>query len=215
MHTDTLKELLKIYSKLPTGLIVFKNRRIYFINDHLRDVLSLGTIPPDEALAMIGGILEEPATDKSIYTFFEEHDFFTYKNKYIQIISRSEKPYHIFVFALLEPELLDKLSQMDASRRRIEPIADDDITHEYLIDADEHKNLLQHFDSRRNSKARGYVLYRGVPLIADVIAVQPLKGTLAVRAGDKQMVSATTGTPWILSFASGKTILGEAVHANP
>ncbi len=213
MQLETLKELLRIYSHLPTGVIVFKNGALYFINDHLRKVLSLGDLPPVKSLEVIGGILELPLQETKLLDFFLENPYFVYKQKRILITAKKYEHYDIFVFTYIHEAMMEHFG-IASQTHDIEPIDAAAIEAADTVTPEEHRNLLEMLDKRRKASPTGYTLYKGVPLIAENVVVQSFKETLVIRVGDKQMISAREKTAWILRFDTGECIEGVVTHTN-
>jgi hypothetical protein len=212
MLNDSLKELLRIYSHLPAGLIVFKSGQLYFVNSHLRDVLVLGELPVARSLEVLCGTLDLPTSSKALRAFLEEQRFFLHKAKVLQITHRFLEPYDIYLITRIEPALLEHLG---LARREAEelPIEGEPVP-EAAVDTQMHTELLKHFDTLRGSEVTGYALYKGVPLISRNTILQPFKGTLALKAEDKQMIAAKEGVPWILKVDSGVAVQGSVIYCD-
>ncbi len=210
MKSEMLTELLRIYSRLPTGIIVFKEEGIYFINDHLRHVLVLGNLSADECIGYICGILEIPEDESGLLTFFRENSFFTYKEKSVQISARHEAPYDIFVFTLIQSPLLNA-AEVQEDVITLPPEAAVELG---SGGSEEHAELLKFFDTHRKMKVSGLVLLHGVPLMSNNIVVQPFRNTLVVKIENKQMIAALAGATWTLIQDSGHTVQGEVTHTD-
>lgn len=212
MQNDLIKELLRIYNMLPSGMLVFKDERLYYVNRHLRNVLTLGDLPVDKSLAIICGILDIEPSEASLLTYLNERRFFTYKGKIIQISGSREGAYAVFVFARIDDMVLEAL---DVPRA---PKPEARIEEEPLPETRElsrrHLEMLKYFEKHKNLKATGYVLYKGIPLIAENVVVQPFKETLVVRVETKQLIAASEGSAWILKIENGVTVGGSVVYRN-
>ena len=200
-----LKELLKVYSKLPVGMLVFKGEKLFFINANLRDTLMLAKMDFKECLGIICGVLQVEASEKKLYGYLRNNDFFSYKNKYVQIASSYVDGYGVFVFTRINQSLIERAQETKT-------ISFAPILAEYIPatnDTQEHNALLKYFDANRRQRVRAYSLYKGVPLIADNVIKQEYQKTLVIEVEAKQMIGAKKGKKWIFKTSSGKPYQGE------
>jgi hypothetical protein len=212
MPNNSLKELLRIYSHLPAGLIVFKSGQLYFVNNHLRDVLVLGELPVARSLEILCGTLELPVSADALRGFLKERRFFLHKAKYLQVSHRSPEPYDIYLITRIDPALLEHLGTAREEPEGL-PIEGEPVP-EAAADTQMHTELLKYFDTLRGIEVTGYALFKGVPLISRNTVLQPFKGTLALKAEDKQMIAAQEGVPWILKVDSGVTVQGSVIYSD-
>ncbi len=210
MANQILKELLKVYSEIPVGMLVFKDKDLFFINQHLRETLMLGNMNVEESLNIFSKVLGIDPDQKKLCTFLQENNFFSYKEKYIQITSNNIDEYDVFIFTRIDQSLIQTIKEtLDPS---FVPIISQDIN---IPPADEqHKKLLEHFDKNKKQKVRAYSLYKGIPLIADNIIKQSYKNTLVIQIEDKQTIAAEKGNAWLFKISSGTVVEGTIIHVD-
>lgn len=197
MDLNILKELLKLYSQLPCGVMVFKNTDLYFINNHLRNTLTLGNLPMEDSLDTIASMLQISSSGVELFNFFTNKSFFDYKEKHIQIAHKTYGEYEIFVFTKLDSSVLSELfvNFKEANKITMKDIND---SASNLEEEKEDSKILEYFDKNNNVKTIGTVLYKGVPLISENIILKTYKNLLAVKIEDKQMICSKIGAHWII-----------------
>jgi hypothetical protein len=211
MNTDALKELLKIYTQLPSGVLVFKDSELSFINNHLRNIVTLGNLPMNDCLKTLTSMLNIPSSNESLLNFFTNNTFFSYKTKHIQISYNKYKEYEIFVFTRLDASVLEEIFINFKEATKI-IMKDIEVPTYKLEEEKEDTEILEYFEKNRNVKTTGYVLYKGVPLISENIVLQIYKNLLAVKIEDKQMICSKIGALWIIKTNEG--IIFQAVVKN-
>ena len=211
MTNQILKELLQVYSEIPIGMLVFKEGNLFFINKYLRETLMLGDLDTNESLNIICTILEIDADKTQLYNFFQNNEFFSYKDKHIQIASTKVSEYFICIFTKIDKSLIETIKE--TLEIPFAPIVGEN-TKTIINNHKNHKKLLEYFDKKRRQKVRGHTLYKGVPLISDNIILQKHKNTLVIKIEDKQMITAEKGRIWIFTTSSGLAIQGTVVFLN-
>jgi hypothetical protein len=211
MTTQILKELLQVYSEIPIGMLVFKERNLFFINKHLKETLMLDNVDTKESINIICSILKIDTNQTELYNFFQNNEFLSYKDKHIQISSKSVSEYFIFMFIKIDKSLLETIKE--SLEIPFIPIVSEN-TEIITNNQENHKKLLEYFDKKGRQKVRGYTLYKGVPLISDNIIQQEHKNTLVIKIEDKQMIAAEKGKAWIFVTSSGVAIEGTIVFLN-
>jgi len=196
MNNDILKEFLRLYTQLPCGVIIFKDRSPYFINNHLRKILVLGAIEVQKGLEIIASIFGVEATPEALYTFLTTNTFFDYKTKHIQINYTNYEIYSIFVFTKIETAVLEEKQIV---------FEDIELLTQERTEEEADKEILEYFNKHHNVKTIGHVLYKGVPLISDNIVLKSYKNQLAVQIEKKQMISTQNGAKWVIKMSSGLT----------
>ncbi|EQB39468.1 hypothetical protein M947_05600 [Sulfurimonas hongkongensis] len=202
MDANILKEFLKLYNQLPCGIMIFKNDDLYFINNHLREILTLQNLDVENSLDVIASLLHLPPSSEELLAFFSNKSFFSYKEKYIQISHKKYEEYEILVFVKLDTSVLEDIfiNFKEASKITMKEI-EDSISE--LNEENQDSKILEYFDKKRNVKVIGIVLYKGVPLISENIVLRTYRNLLVVKIEDKQIISSTIGTTWIIKTKDG------------
>jgi hypothetical protein len=209
MSKNIIQELLRVYSHLPLGLLLFKNKKLFFINQHLREVIVLGTIDNENAVKIICSTLGIESNEKELYTFLSEKKFFQYKQKYIQISSKKVSEFDIFVFTRIDENLLEHLNK--TPEVDFIPIKINDVLSN-LQSPKEHLKLLEYFDKKRNSSITTHAIYKGLPLISKSRILRAHDNALVIKLEDKQLIAAVKDTPWMLKASLDINIKGTVVH---
>ena len=209
MQNQTIKELFRVYSHLPLGLLVFKEKELFFINQRLRETVMLGSMDNANAIKVICSTLGIESTQDELLSFLSSNEFFHHKEKHIQISSNSVDNFDIFVFTRVSELLLEDLN-VNQEIAFIPISSDDSITNS--SNTKEHAKLLKYFDKKRNSTIITHSIYKGVPLIANSRILRVYKNTLVLKLEDKQMIAAAKNMPWILKISSDINIKGTVVH---
>lgn len=211
MSNEIIKELLYIYSNLPLGVLIFKNKELFFINDSLRETLTLGAVDNKSSMEIICSTLGIESSQKQLYTYLSDKDFFTHKKKVIQINSKNLDDYDIFVFTLICDSIIKKNEESEEIDFSHISLPDINIDPEKIK---EHLKLLNFFDKKRNKKINTHTLYKGMPLIANNKILQAYNNTLALKIEDKQMIVAIVGEQWILKISSKLIVKGEILKVD-
>jgi hypothetical protein len=212
MNSNLLKELLKLYSQLPCGMMVFKDTNLYFLNNHLRNILTLGNLPIEDSLDTIASMLQISPSGIDLFNFFTKKPFFNYKEKHIQISHKKYEEYEIFVFMKLDESVL---SELFINFKEVNKITMKDIKDSQTNAQEEEKEdskILEYFNKHHNVKTTGTVLYNGIPLISENIILKTYKNSLAVKIEDKQMICSKIGVHWIIKTA--KNVVFQAIVKN-
>ena len=106
----------KLFDILPIGVIIFKNEKVVYINQHILDVLSIGYFSKKNSIELILKMLDVK-NEKDLFLFFSSNDYFHTQNKIIQIEYNTHDDYHICTFTKINesleiiPQEIDKHSQ--------------------------------------------------------------------------------------------------------
>jgi len=200
MDTNILKEFLKIYNQLPCGVMIFKNEDLYFINNHLREILTLDKLDVKDSLNIVASMLQVSPSSAQLLDFFSNKSFFTYKKKYIQVCYKVYEEYKIVVLTKLNRTVLEEIF---IDFKETVEITIPDIEEVTPEQDSSNSEILEYFEKHYNVKAMGIVLYKGVPLISENIILRTYGNSLVVKIEDKQMISSTIGTKWIIQTSKG------------
>jgi hypothetical protein len=145
MSNKTLKELLHAYSHIPLGLLIFKEKKLFFINKHLRETIMLGNMDNKHSLEIICATLNLKADQEQLFSFLSNNEFFHRKEKYIQISSNSVDDLDIFVFTRLSEKLLKDIGAVEEIDF-IPVVTQNTISRS--VDNQKHIELLEFFDKK-------------------------------------------------------------------
>lgn len=136
-----------LFDVLPNGVIVFKDKKILFMNKHLKDVLSIGYLSRENAIDIIAKMLSLKS-EEDIFHFFSNHDYFTTQNKFIQINHSRHDEYDIYQFTSINSSLIKEKADVKTAANKVH------------ID----ENVAKHFKINNIQKIKVLTFYKGVPL---------------------------------------------------
>jgi hypothetical protein len=142
-------EDFSLFDTLPTGVIVFRNKKVEFINQHILDVLSIGYFSKKNAIELIIKIVDVK-DEETLFHFFNNRDHFDIHTKRIQIEHSRYEDYDIFAFMRINQSIATKI------------IFDDNSHINKKTDIDE--KVAQLFKLNHIQKVKVLTLYKGVPL---------------------------------------------------
>lgn len=204
---SALRELFYAYKHLPAGVMLFKNRNLFFVNDHLRNVLLLASLPTDHIIEIIGSMLGlENPSHHSLHDFLYHRDYFLYKNSIIQIEHRSANGINVFVLVKLSESAIQAI---DATRPlRLLEKEKTNVTSplkkaqwKLLTEA-----LGPEFDSR---KFPSIVLYKEIPIKADCRIINTKEGMIELSIAKRQLIATNIGKSWLLGIREDMMVSGK------
>ncbi len=204
---SALKELFNAYKYLPIGVMFFKDEKLFFVNDHLRNVLLLAALPSNHIIEIIGNMLglEEPS-HHSLHDFLLHNDSFLYKNSIIQIEHKSVNEIDLFVFLKISEqtiEMIDALRPLKLLQHEKTTIASPLINEEWKLLA---KALGPQFETR---KFPSVVLYKEIPIKADCRIVNFQKKTIELSVAKRQLIATEIGKEWLLGNRQNRMVSGK------
>ncbi|HEY9203777.1 MAG TPA: hypothetical protein VIM82_05540 [Sulfurimonas sp.] len=137
-----------IFKILPTGVMIFKNQKVEFINQHILDVLSIGYFSTKNAVELIVKILDVK-DEQDLFLFLSNHDYFDTRTKRIQIEHSRYEDYDVFTFARINDSIAQKVHLDGASASK---------------KADIDEKVAKLFKLNNVKKVKVMTLYKGVPL---------------------------------------------------
>lgn len=203
---DALKELFGAYKHLPVGVMFFKDEKLFFINEHLRNILLLATLSSDEIVNIVGGMvgLESPS-HSSLNDFFSRNDFFLYGDRVIQIERQIAEGIHIFVLLRLSEkaiEAVDSTRELRLLRREKAPVSS-------CTANDEQELLKKVLGTWDKGLFPSIVLYKGIPIKSDCSLLETKEGKIAIQVEKKQLAAAQIGTQWLIGNKRTAMLYGE------
>ncbi|MDD2781171.1 hypothetical protein [Sulfuricurvum sp.] len=203
--TEALKELFDAYKHLPVGVMFFKDRKLFFVNDHLRNVLLLQNLGSIEVIHIIGEMVGlENFSDESLCDFFLHNNLFLYRDKHFQIDRQSYDNIEIFVIIRVSDE---SISTIDKTRSLRELRHDNKVMNIQLSDG-YHQLLHQALGDWENNHYPSTVLYKGIPIKAECMITDASGGEIAIRVEKKQLSAAGIGVQWLIGNRRDKMVLG-------
>ncbi|MGD9970991.1 MAG: hypothetical protein AB7S65_11115 [Sulfuricurvum sp.] len=194
--TEALKELFKAYKNLPTGVLVFKDDTLFFVNEHLRSVLLLSNLPDHQIVEIIGEMLGLPSPDaQTLRTFLLENPFFYYRDRIIQIVANSIEGMDIFVLTRLSDATI---ASIDATRelRELKKTQESESGAEA---SDGYGALLKRIlGNWGDTVYPSIVLYKGIPIKGECSIVEVREEEISIRVENKQLAAAEIGIQWLI-----------------
>ncbi len=140
---------LKLFDLLPNGVIVLKNQKIEYINQHLLDILNTTFLDKEGAIDILLKTLNVQ-NDKELFSFCNNHDYFIRGSKVIQIEHNSYGEYDFFSFVRINPLLVAAdLNKKEQKKSK-----------EIYID----KKVAKFFKLNNIKKVHVWTSYKGLPL---------------------------------------------------
>ncbi|HZF69801.1 hypothetical protein [Sulfuricurvum sp.] len=208
--TEALKELFNAYKNLPVGVIFFKQKQLFFVNDHLRNILTLGNLPGDDVIQIIGSMLSlENPSHLSMYTYLSDNDFFWYRDRIMQIERSEHDDITVFVIVRLNDKSINAVDSVHSLRllREKTVIASNDAD-SYDI------NLLlkQTLGIYEEVKIPSIVLYKGIPIKGHALIRMIDKEFVTLEVDKKQLIAAQIGAEWLFGFKRNAMISATLAH---
>ena len=206
---SALKELFNAYKYLPVGVMFFKDEKLFFINNHLRTVLLLASLPTNHTIEIISSMLGlEESSHRSLHNFLLHHDLFTYKNTIIQIEHKSVDAIDLFVLVKISDKTIEAIdvlqplrSHKDDNRHSRPPL----INEEWRLLT---KALGSGFETR---KFPSVVLYKEIPIKADCRIAHFHKKSIEIRVAKRQLIATEIGQEWLLGNKNDTMLSGKVL----
>lgn len=206
--TEALKELFDAYKHLPVGVLFFKAQRLFFINEHLRNVLLLQNLGSDEVIRIVGEMVGlEETSHESLCDFLLHNNFFLYRDKHFQIDRQSYENVDVFVIVRLSDESIKIVDQT----RPLRQLRDAQILMSGKISENVQQILTQALGNWEKNHFPSIVLYKGIPVKADCMIVDASGGEIAIRVEKKQLSAAGAGIQWLIGNRRDRMVTGTVV----
>jgi len=137
-----------LFNILPTGVMIFRNQEVEFINQHILDVLSIGYFSTKNAVELIVNILGVK-DEQDLFLFLSSHDYFDTRTKRIQIEHSRYEDYDIYTFCRINSSIAQAIHPTDTTSNK-------------RADIDE--KVAKLFKLNNIKKVKVMTLYKGVPL---------------------------------------------------
>lgn len=204
--SEALKELFDAYKHLPVGVMFFKDQRLFFINDHLRNILLLQNLGSDEIIHIIGDMVGlENTSHDSLCDFLSNNGFFLYRDRIMQIDRYHFDATDIFVIVRITDESINTIDKTRSLRelRQVKVSADTHMNEDHCLLL---TKVLGYWENRRFPSV---VLYKGIPIKGDCTIIHTHSGEIAIKVENKQLSAAENGVLWLIGNTKDKMLSGE------
>lgn len=137
-----------LFDLLPNGLLVFENKKIEYINQHILDILNIGYLNKKSSIDVMLRTMSI-SKEEDLFHFFIKHNYFIHNGKVVQIEHTRYDELDIFSFMLIDPSLVKTESLKNAKKSR-------------KINID--KKVAEHFELNNIRKVGVLTFYKGLPL---------------------------------------------------
>lgn len=204
---DALKELFNAYKHLPVGVMFFKDGKLFFVNDYLRNALLLANLPSDEIVHIIGDIAAlETTSHGTLSDFLSHNDLILHHDQVIQIERYKGDEIDVFVLVWLSDMAINAIDSSKSLRdmRRDNTV----ILPASLIGQDELKLLRDTLGKWEEGRFASVVLYKGIPIKGECRILGIDQGRLKLKVEQKQLISARDGVEWLVGSRLDKILSG-------
>lgn len=203
---DALKELFNAYKHLPVGVMFFKHKKLFFVNDHIRVVLLLSNLTNEHIVDVIGETLNiENPSDEILFHFFSEHECFTYQDHIVQVEhAYSEDEIDIFVAVRISDQTIATVDSTK-SLRTLKKVNVSAVTN---VQSDEHLLLRRALGQWEKVRFASVVLYKGIPIRGESFIVEAANGKICLRVEKKQLIAAHKGVEWLIGARKDAMLIG-------
>jgi len=205
---NAIKGLFYAYKHLPVGVMLFKKRTLFFINDHLQNVLLLSALSKERIIEIIGNRLGIPnPSHYTVHDFLFNNSYFLNQNSIIQIERRSISD-DITIFVLV------KISEqsIEAIKNSSQPLPN-------LLQKKHESSPLNNSEWKLLTNALGtnfedkkiisIVLYKGIPLKAESKIISISNEMIEISIEKNQLIATETGKEWLLGIKQDLMIAGD------
>ncbi|MFZ2891023.1 hypothetical protein [Sulfuricurvum sp.] len=207
--TEALKELFDAYKHLPVGVMFFKEQKLFFLNDHLKNVLLLQNLGSDDVISIIGEMVDlKEASHESLCDFFLHNNLFLYRDKHFQIDRQSYDNIDVFVIVRLSHESIKLVDQT----RILRDIHSDNDTSHFKANKDEATLINKIFGNLEDGRFPSLVLYKGIPIKGECTLHHAHKGKIIIGVEKKQLCAAQIGTKWLIGSKRDNMLLSEVLQ---
>lgn len=209
---NAIKGLFYAYKHLPVGVMIFKRRNLFFINDHLQNILLLSALSKDRIIEIIGNRLGIPSpTHGLVHDFLLENSFFSNQNSIIQIEHRIvSDDITIFVFVKISEHTIEAIKNSTPSL----PI--------HLQEKRESASYLKNNEWKlltnalgtdfENMKFSSIVLYKGIPLKAESKIISISNEMIEITIEKNQLIATEIGKEWLIGIKQDLMVAGDVAN---
>ena len=188
---------LKLFDLIPNGVIVFKEHKIQYINQHLLDILNVTFLDMHSAINIVLKTMNMK-NDEEFFSYCNSNDYIIRKEKIIQIAHKSYGEYDIFSFMLIYPSLVS----IDLGKKNIEESK--------AVNIDE--KIAKFFKLKDIKRVQVLTFYKGLPLknIGNITKIS--KEFIEIEADGKHHISLLNSDDIILITDTKKS--ASALHGH-
>lgn len=201
------KELFGVYKYLPVGVMIFKEEKLFFVNDHLRSILLLATPSSDDIIQIIGDMVQlEAPSHSTLYNFLFHNDYLLYRDRVIQIERQTVEPFTIFVLIRISEQtigVIDSIQPIRLLHQEKSTVSTPQNENEWKL---LYKVLGAKFEDR---KFPSIVLYNEIPIKGDCRIVDVHPGEIGLKVDKRQLIAAEIGKHWLFGNKQDKMFSGE------
>lgn len=204
---DALKELFNAYKHLPVGVMFFKEEKLFFVNDYLRNTLLLANLPSDEIIHIIGEIAGlETISHSTLNDFLSHNDIILHHDQVIQIERYKGDEFDVFVLVWLSDISINTIDSSKSLRdmRRDNTV----IIPSSLIGQEELALIRSTLGKWEEGRFSSVILYKGIPIKGECKILGIDQGRLVLKVEQKQLISARNGAEWLLGTRRDKMLSG-------
>lgn len=192
---------LKLLDILPNGVILFKDKKIEYLNQHILNVLNIDFLDKKSAIEIVLKTLKVK-NEKALFRFFTTHNYFINNKKTIQIARNKYGEYDIFSLMMICP-LLISTEFIKKKKRESQAVNIDN-------------KVAKYFKINDIKKVMVLTFYKGLPLknFGDIIKIT--KNSIEISVDLKHRISLLEGDDILLlsNTKKGSSILHGHVAQN-
>ena len=140
---------LKIFDLLPNGVMLFKDRKIEHLNQHLLDVLNINFLDKKSTIEIVLKTMKVK-DEEDLFLFFTTHNYFINNKKVVQIAHTKHGNHDIFSFMLINSSLI--CADFDKKEKTKPPVENID------------SKVAKYFKINDIKKVMVLTFYKGLPL---------------------------------------------------
>ena len=161
------------YDLLPSGIMIFKNNKVEYVNQHILDVFNIGIFSMKNSIEIIMKTISIENEDELFY-FFSNNEYFTHNEKVIQVERSKYEDIDIFSFTLIKKSLL-----------RDDVFSDAKTANKISIDHE----IAEYFKLNNIKKVGVLTFYKGLPLknIGNIVRVN--NDSIEIQVDPKHNIS--------------------------
>lgn len=151
-------ENLKLFDLLPNGVMIFKDKKIEHLNQHLLNVLNINYLDKKSLIEIVLKTMKVKS-EKALFRFFTTNDYFINNKKIVQIAHNKNGDYDIFSFMMIYPSLIS--AEFDKKEK----------TKPQVVNID--NKVAKFFKINEIKKIMVLTFYKGLPLknFGDIIKI--------------------------------------------
>lgn len=204
---NAIKGLFYAYKHLPVGVMLFKKRALFYINDHLQNVLLLSALSKERIIEIIGNRLGIPnPTHNTVHDFLLHNSYFLNQSSIIQIEHRSiSDDITIFVLVKISEPSIEAIKNSNQSFPKLSQEK-----HEYSPLNNSDRTLLANAlgTNFEDKKFISIALYKGIPLKAESKIISISNEIIEISIEKNQLIATEIGKEWLIGIKQDVMLAG-------